>query len=80
MDDGPLKNFWEECNGVEINKETRDSWVDETLQMLKNSKYSFVRSGSSAVFAFDFGDDEGSITILDCVVKRTAKVNKYDQR
>jgi len=72
MDDGPLKNFWENCNGVEIAEVDRDRWAETCISYIQENPYSYIRSGNSIVFAVK--DEDSKIEIFDCIIKKTAKV------
>lgn len=71
MKEPPLRNFWEKCNGVNIPDHDKDRWAEDSIKMLKESPFGYVRSGDSLVIAVK---DEDSIDVFDCIVRRTAKV------
>ncbi len=73
MDDGPLKDFWVEHKGVEIDSNTKDRWAEEAITFAQNSGYGYVLSGDTMVLAVKVEEDK-VIEIYDLIIKRRATV------
>ena len=73
MDDGPLKDFWVEHRGVQIDKESKDRWAGEAISFAKVNHYGYVLSGDTMVLAVKH-DEDGVIEVFDLNIKRKATV------